>query len=73
MARADTYTWTGETDPGTGLPVEWFGGAHPIPPRDLTADDTAGFGPDEWALIESANGKRLYTPADKAPAKVTKE
>ena len=72
MARAQTYTWTGKTDPGTGQPVEYFGGGHPIPPRDLTAEDTAAFGPEEWALIESANGRRLYQPNDGKPAETSR-
>lgn len=59
MTKPDALQFIGPKD-ANGQPLEWFGGATPIPARDLTAEDLAGFGAAEWALLDSPTGKRLY-------------
>lgn len=62
--RATEYTWRGVWDEGAGGWQEWFGDPVEyggLPPRDLTADDTAALNEAQWAHLLSPAGQRLYT------------
>lgn len=59
MAKGARF-WIGARLPD-GRPAEFFGGAHPLPARDLSADEVEGLTPDQAALLESPAGKRLYS------------
>lgn len=67
MAKGARY-WIGERGPD-GAPLEFFGGAHPLPARDLTADEVEALSPEQAALLESATGKRLYATSRAGSAK----
>lgn len=68
MAKGARF-WIGERRPD-GQPLEFFGGAHPVPARDLTADEVEALSPEQAALLESPAGKRLYaTSKPGGPAK----
>jgi hypothetical protein len=64
MSETKAYRWEGVWDEGAGGWQEFFGAATgaPIPARDLTADEVAGFSDEQKAHLESPAGQRLYEP-----------
>lgn len=59
--------WIGDRLPD-GQPVEFFGGAHPLPARDMSAEEVEALTPEQAALLESPAGQRLYATAKVAAA-----
>jgi hypothetical protein len=64
MSEKKAYRWKGVWDEGAGGWQEFFGAASgaPIPARDLTDDEVAGFSDEQKAHLESPAGRRLYEP-----------
>lgn len=56
------YRWKGVWDEGAGGWQEFFGAesGDPLPTRDLTTDDVAGFTDLQKQHLDSPAGKRLY-------------
>lgn len=70
--RPSKLYFVGDRD-ANGQPLEWFGAVpgirEPIPARDLTPDDTAGFSEAQWEALDSPTGRRLYRRTEPAEEK----